>query len=167
MSRIVLNRTATRNSAREKGQEVALALSTKVLIGAKTLVRQGSHRHGSGRPVAGPSLKNSLQSVRVNVNPLSIVYDVGSPLDYAASMHQGSRPHQIRATSKPLSFFWPRARFQGRGRRLRTDPRVAFMSVRHPGNKRPNRFLTTPLHQFGRAAGFIVRTQSASRSFLP
>lgn len=167
MSRIVLHRTATLNSAREKGQEVALGLSRKVLIGAKTLARQGTHRHGSGRPVSGQSLKASLQSVRISTDPFQVIYDIGSPLDYAASVHQGSRAHEIRATSKPLSFFWHRARFQGRGRRLRSDPRVAFESVRHPGNKRPNRFLTTPLHQFGRAANFVVRTRSASRGFLP
>lgn len=96
-----------------------------------------------------------------------IVFEIGSPLNYAASVHQGSQPHEIRATSKPLTFFWPRARFISRTRRLRSDPRMHFMRVQHPGNKRPNRFLTTPLQQFGRAMNFRVRTDAASRGFLP
>lgn len=108
-----------------------------------------------------------MQNVQVGTDPREIIFDIGSPLKYAASVHQGSRPHEIRATTKPLTFFWPRARFISRTQRLRSDPRVFFMRVQHPGNKRPNRFLTTPLQQFGRAAGFIVRTDAASRGFLP
>lgn len=83
-------------------------------------------------------------------------------------MHQGSRRHPIPKVGRvKMTFFWPRARFQGRGRRLPSNPRVTRERVMHPGNKRPNRFLTIPLHQFGRAANFRVRTVGASRGFLP
>lgn len=167
MSRIVLNRLAVHHSGRQRGQEAARELSTRVLVGAKTLVRRGTHRHGSGRPVAGSTLLASLQSVRISSDPYQIIYDIGSPKEYAATVHQGSKPHRIEGRGKPLSFYWPRARYLSRSRRLARDPRVAFWSVRHPGNKRPNRFLTTPLQQFGRAANFRVRTVNATRGFLP
>jgi hypothetical protein len=167
MSRIVLDRAATLHSARQRGYEVARPLAGKVLVGARTLVRSGTHRHGSGGPVAGPTLKASLQSVDVSTHPREIIFEVGSPLNYAATVHQGSKPHRINAVDRPLTFFWPRARFISRTRRLPSDPRVFFMRVMHPGNKRPNRFLATPLHQFGRAANFRVRTDAASRGFLP
>lgn len=106
--------------------------------------------------------------MRINTDPYQIIYDIGSPLNYAASMHQGSKRHWIPKTgTTPMSFYWPRARFISRTQRLSSDPRVVRMRVDHPGNKRPNRFLTTPLHQFGRAANFRVNTRSASRGFLP
>jgi hypothetical protein len=168
MARIILDRAATLHTARQRGYEVARPLAGKVLVGARTLVRSGTHRHGSGRPVAGPTLKASLQSVDVSTHPREIIFDIGSPLNYAATVHQGSRPHAIRAASgKPMTFFWHRARFISRTQRLRSDPQVWFWRVQHPGNKRPNRFLATPLHQFGRAANFRVRTDAASRGFLP
>lgn len=167
MVRVVLNRATTLASARQRGYEVVRPLAAKTLVGARILVRTGSHRHGSGRRVAGPSLKASLQSVEIRTDLREIIFDVGSPLNYAASVHQGSRPHEIRATTKPLTFFWPRARFISRKVRLRSDPRVFFSRVDHPGNKRPNRFLATPLQQFGRAANFRVRTDAVSRGFLP
>lgn len=167
MSVIVLNRAVTLHTARQRGYEVARPLASRTLVGARTLVRSGTHRHGSGKPVAGPSLKASLQSVEVGRDPREIVFEIGSPLNYAASVHQGSRAHEIRATSKVLTFFWPRARFISRTQRLASDPRMFFHRVMHPGNKRPNRFLTTPLQQFGRAMNFRVRTDAASRGFLP
>jgi hypothetical protein len=103
----------------------------------------------------------------VSTSPREILFDIGSPLNYAATVHQGSTAHRIVASGKPMTFFWHRARFISRTQRLRSDPQVWFWSVRHPGNKRPNRFLTTPLQQFGRAANFRVRTERASRGFLP
>jgi hypothetical protein len=167
MARIVLDRTATLNSARQRGYEVARPLASKTLIGARTLVRTGSHRHGSGRPVAGPTLKASLRNVDISVDPREIVFEIGSPLDHAATVHQGSKAHSIpKSGLTPMTFFWHRARFISRTTRLPGDPQVFFLRVRHPGNKRPNRFLTTPLQQFGRAANFRVRTDAASRGFL-
>lgn len=168
MARIILDRSATLHAARQRGYEVARPLASKTLVGARTLVRTGTHRHGSGRPVAGPTLKASLQSVDVSTHPREIIFDIGSPLNYAASVHQGSKAHPIPKAGHTLqTFFWPRARFISRTQRLRSDPQVFFLRVVHPGNKRPNRFLTTPLQQFGRAANFRVRTDKASRGFLP
>jgi hypothetical protein len=109
-----------------------------------------------------------LQSVDVSTSPREILFDIGSPLNYAASVHQGSKSHPIPKAGHTLqTFFWHRARFISRTQRLRSDPQVFFLRVVHPGNKRPNRFLTTPLQQFGRAANFRVRTDKASRGFLP
>lgn len=138
-----------------------------MLRGARTLAPRGTHRHGSGRRVAGPTLLASLHSKQVLGDLKQVIFDIGSPVRWAATVHQGSEPHDIVATgSEPLTFRWPRARFF-RGGRLREDPVVRFYRVRHPGNKRPVRYLTTPLVQFGRQAGFIVSKTPVSRGFLP
>lgn len=113
--------------------------------------------------MAGPTLLTSLH-MREVPSPSAIVFDIGSPLDYAASVHQGSQPHDITGT--PLAFRWNRLSATP-GRRGVVDPWFQGTRVRHPGNKRPRRFLTTPLQQFGRAAGFAVSTSNASRGFLP
>lgn len=167
MSRIVLFHPAVLASARQKGMQEARPLATMILTGAKTLAPVGDHRHGSGRRVAGPTLKASLKSAQISRDPLQIVFQIGSSLQYAATVHQGSKPHDI--TGSPLAFRWARARFFGRrGRRfIGPDPWLVTDKVRHPGNKRPRRYLTTPLAQFGRQAGFKVTTSPVSRSFLP
>jgi hypothetical protein len=95
-----------------------------------------------------------------------IVFDIGSPLPYAASVHQGSAPHRIDGDPL-LAFFWPRARYFGGNRRRGPAPLWIARNVMHPGNKRPRRFLTTPLIQYGRQAGFEVSTIPVSRGFLP
>lgn len=138
-----------------------------MLRGAKVLAPQGTHRHGSGRRVSGPTLLASLHSRQVLGDLKQVIFEIGSPLEYAATAHQGSEAHDIVATgSEPLTFAWPRARFF-RGGRLRADPIVKFYRVRHPGNKRPRRYLTTPLIQFGRQAGFVVTRVPVGRGFLP
>lgn len=92
---------------------------------------------------------------------------VGSRKKYAATVHQGSRPHEIRAGGKMLRFKWDRGEFllrrSIRGNRLT----FFFLRVMHPGNKRPVRYLTTPMHMFGRANGFRTTSQPVSRTRLP
>ena len=165
MATIRLNRAATLKASREKGFEVARPLTAKVLAGSKILAPSGTHRHGSGVRVSGPTLKASLHSRQILRDLRQIVFEVGSPLDYAATVHQGSEAHDI--TGDPLAFFWPRARFFAGNRRRGPAPLFITVKVRHPGNRRPRRFLTTPLVQYGRAAGFLVVTSRTSGRFLP
>ena len=83
--------------------------------------------------------------------------------------------HYIRGHGKRLKFVWERGnllvsarssgRLRGRGpsRRLRrVGPYFLFKAVHHPGNKRPVRFLTTPLYMYGRLAGFRVTTTAGA-----
>jgi hypothetical protein len=167
MSKIMLSQASVVRSGRLRAFEVARPLTAKVLLGARTLVPKGTHRHGSGRRVAGPTLLASLHSRQVLRDVKQVVFEVGSALNHAATVHQGSEPHDIAARgSKPMVFAWHRARFF-KGGRLPADPIVKFFRVHHPGNKRPRRYLTTPLVQFGRADGFMVSTTPVSRGFLP
>lgn len=102
---------------------------------------------------------------------MSITARVGSRKDYAASMHQGSDTHPIplRSGGKVLKFRWDRGAFlvAGKGKRPRRGQFFFFVRVKHPGNKRPVRYLTTPMVQFGRANGFRTSTSPVSRSRLP
>lgn len=60
-----------------------------------------------------------------------LVFHVGSPIYYSLYVHEGTKPHEIRAKYAPmLVFFWPKV---GRV--------VHFKKVNHPGT-RPYRFLT-------------------------
>lgn len=146
--------------------EAARPLQAKVLTGAKTLAPRGSHTHGSGRRVAGPTLLASLHSKQILRSQTEIIFDIGSPLEYAATVHQGSKAHGIPGDPL-LAFYWPRARFFGGQRKRGPAPLWVSRGVWHPGNKRPRRYLTTPLEQYGRAAGFIVTKQPVARGFLP
>jgi hypothetical protein len=100
---------------------------------------------------------------------------IGSRKDYAATVHQGSSAHAIRAKGKMLKFEWERGNIRivtrRGGRRVRGKPGRGrffyFLKVRHPGNKRPVRYLTTPMHLFGRINGFRTTSRPVGRSRLP
>lgn len=60
---------------------------------------------------------------------------------YSLYVHEGTKPHIIRAVNAPkLVFFWPNG---PRGAKT-----YAFKQINHPGTK-PNRFFTDNLHIFG------------------
>ncbi len=145
----------------------------EVLDGARHLVPEGDHMSGSGRPKTGPTLQRSLYS-RTRMSTAQIRMRIGANADHAATAHQGSRAHIIRSKrGKTLKFRWDRGDFlvAARAGRRRGNRRTGrfhyFMKVRHPGNKRPVRYLTTPLQMFGRINGFRVSTSGANRSRLP
>lgn len=136
--------------------------------GATVLAPRGDHLHGSGDPVAGVNLASSIfQEIHVRGN--NIDGFVGSRKDYAATAHQGSKPHTIYARGKMLKFEWQRGsllvKHRSKGRRKQTT--FFFMKVNHPGNKRPVRYLTTPMHLYGRANGFRTISVPVSRTRLP
>lgn len=146
-----------------------------ILQGARHLAPRGDHRSGSGARRPGVTLAASL-TVQSDMTLHSITERLGSKKDYAASIHQGSSPHYINSRGKMLKFEWERGNIQvvARGRRGRVRGKRGpagrffyFFRVRHPGNKRPVRYLTTPMHLYGRMRGFRTTSTPASRSRLP
>lgn len=130
---------------------------------------------GSGKRQPGQTLIQSLK-----IKPTSSVFTIseliGSEKRYAATVHQGSEPHFIHGRGVKLKFEWERgsllmaARASGRVRRR--GPRSKggffyFVSVFHPGNKRPVRYLTTPMHLYGRLHGFVTSSARVNRTRLP
>lgn len=118
-----------------------------------------------------PSLQIKSNSTVTTISEL-----VGSEKVYAATVHQGSEPHYIHGRGKMLKFEWERGNIQirARGRRGRQRGRPGprgnyfyFVTVYHPGNKRPVRYLTTPMHLYGRLNGFRTSSARVNRTRLP
>lgn len=130
---------------------------------------RGSHMSGSGRRRAGLPLASSLRG-NLRIGTVEILGRVGSNKRYATTAHQGSSAHIIRARGKQLKFRWERGSLllEHRGRSRRGFRHMFyFESVRHPGNKRPVRYLTTPLVMVARRHGFLVFGVGRGRSRLP
>lgn len=140
--------------------------------GAVRLAPRGTHRSGSGAIKKGLPLARSVFT-RMEDGFESITGFVGSRENHAATVHQGSKPHPIPlGRGKMLKFAWPRGEFliarRGRRGRGRRGTRFFFFDrVTHPGNKRPVRYLTTPMHMFGRANGFRTSSIPVNRYRLP
>lgn len=134
--------------------------------GAVRLAPKGDHKHGSGQNVAGINLQSSIHD-EIRTSGDMIIGKVGSLKDYALIVHQGSRPHVIRMKGKMLKFEWERGSLLVKKRGRRAQAMFFFKKVNHPGNKRPVRYLTTPMHMFGRMNGFITASAPVSRTRLP
>lgn len=167
MSRVVLYPTAIRRAARDKAHEVCRPLARQVFAGGRALARKGSRTHGSGKTDTRPSLAASW-FIRGSETARYVIYEVGNRANHAATAELGSQPHDIRPSAgKVLAFHSERFAFE-RSRAGRSARAMFFArKVRHPGNKRPVRFLRTPLAQFGRKHGFKVTVVSSNRSRLP
>lgn len=104
---------------------------------------------------------------QIRIRDFEIVGTVGARKKYAETAHQGSKAHIIRGKGRMLKFRWERGNLlmqhRGRGRR----DFFYFKSVRHPGNKRPVRYLTTPLSLVARRNGFLVFGVGRGRRRLP
>lgn len=165
-------------SHRLAGRHVHRA-SLQMFTGARRLAPRGDHRSGSGVRKPGVPLVQSLK-IQAHSATNMITERIGSDKEYAASMHQGSSPHYINSHGKMLKFEWERGsllmaarssgRIKGRGRSRKLRQRgnfFYFVTVHHPGNKRPVRYLTTPMHLYGRIHGFRTTSTPVSRSRLP
>lgn len=168
MSRVVLNRPLVLLTAQKAATPLVRKTAREVLSGAQRLAPRGSHLSGSGGRHPGEALVPSLKAT-LDIGVSFVESTVGSKVDHAASIHQGSQPHIIRGKGKLLKFEWVRGSLlvsrRSGGRKSRRF--FFFKHVRHPGNKRPVRYLTTPLALYGRINGFLVTTQGANRSRLP
>lgn len=168
MARIDLNRAQVTRTAQNRAKPLVDRVAGQVLTGSKRLVRVGDHRHGSGRRVDGATLRAALHKTPTRVTPSEVFTSVGADRRYAASEELGSSRHDINASGKRLKFKWDRGNLHPQLRKHRTKTGFfLFRKVSHPGNKRPQRFLRTPLIQFGRASNFVTKMTGVSRRFLP
>lgn len=169
MARVDLNELETRRTAHRFAGPLVRRYAHEIQGGAKRLVPRGDHRSGSGKNRPGATLHASITTT-IRETPDSITARVGSPKNYAATVHQGSQAHPIRSRrGKMLAFEWDRGQFLvfGRGGNRRGRIMFFFRQVNHPGNKRPVRYLTTPMHMFGRIHGFITTSTPVGRTRLP
>lgn len=107
---------------------------------------------------------------KIAIRDMEVVGEAGARKRYAETAHQGSKPHVIRARGKLLKFQWERGSLllqRRSGRRGSGRQFLYFRSVRHPGNKRPVRYLTTPLSLVARRNGFLVFGVGRGRRRLP
>lgn len=147
-------------------QAVAIPMVTRTLqqtlAGARRLAPRGDHMSGSGRRKRGQPLSPSLRS-DMRIGPRDVRGKVGSTVKYAATIHEGSKAHVIRGGGKKLKFRWDQgnAILAVRGNRG-AGGFFYFHKVHHPGNRKPVKYLTTPLQISGRANGFRVTTLGAS-----
>lgn len=100
-------------------------------------VRDGAAQAKISAPSRSGYLKSTIHADGVRrVGPWSLASGVSVDARYAAPVHEGARPHVIRARNSPvLSFYWPKV-----GRR------VFFPRVNHPGNA-DNPFLATAMNR--------------------
>lgn len=174
MARIRWNRTEIITTPQRLMMPIHQRYTRDVLNGAKRLAPiAASHTSGSGRPKPGQPLQPSIFGT-ITMTSSSIHSRIGTHKNYATSIHQGSDAHIIRGRGgRMLKFRWDRGDFlvAARAGRRRGNRRTGqfhyFVSVRHPGNRRPVRFLTTPLHMFGRFYGYRVVSLLAAAGPLP
>lgn len=120
-----------------------------------------AHLSGSRRRKPGQTLAAAIYETPQKMSIGNIEQSVVSPKEYSMSEHEGSKAHRIRGRgTKVLKFYWRkrRARTSGGFRRYRPSQASFFDVVRHPGNKKPVKFLTTPLAVAARANGFLYRS---------
>lgn len=172
MSRVVLNRPEITRTLHRFTMPLVQRTVQQIHVGAKRLAPRGDHVKGSGKRQPGQQLQPSITS-RITSRPNRIVGFIGSRKTYATTVHEGSKPHIIRAKGKMLKFrsdridFLVANRAGRRGGNKRTGGFHYAFSVRHPGNRRPVRYLVTPLFMFGRANGFVVTRFTGRSSRLP
>lgn len=112
-----------------------------------------------GRNFDTGRLYHSIRT-KVRVYRHKVIGRVGTDVEYARPIHDGSKPHIIAPRRvRGLKFYWP-AGIAG----LTVGRVVCFKGkVHHPGN-RANRFLIIPLRQEGPPLGFhVVASYQASR----
>jgi len=119
--------------------------------------RSPAHLSGSRTPKPGPRLSDAIHAGPMRFTKWEIIQDVISPNDYSMTIHERSKPHVIRPkTAKALKFYWRKRRRlrSGGSRRFRPSEASYFDQVRHPGNRRPVKFLTVPLKTAAQLHGF-------------
>lgn len=163
MARVRLNRAQIDITARTRGRMLVQQVVDLTERGARALIPIGDHVSGSGAPARDITLLSSLYSRITKSNSREIVGRVGAMTKHALTVHRGSQAHVIRSRrGKTLKFRWERGDFlvAARAGRRRGNRRTGgfhyFMRVRHPGNKRPVAYLTTPMSMFARQYGFLV-----------
>lgn len=152
--RVSLSDTAIRLLGATEMGKLVVTTSVKISNRAKILC-----------PVDTGNLRASI-TMKITKSGQEIIGSVGTGVNYAPYVHDGTRPHKIRAKSgKSLVFFWPAVGavtvvpahpFGWTGHFAKGSRfMVGKGYVNHPGTKgRP--FLRVPLIEEGTKAGFIV-----------
>jgi len=173
MARVRFNQPQITLTAQRAALPPVTRTVNEVHRGARFLAPEGDHLSGSGKARPGLPLKRSSYQ-DINVGSQRILGRVGFKARHSLVVHQGSRPHVIMSRrGKMLKFRWDRGDFlvaarSGRRRGNRRTGRFHYFArVRHPGNRNPVRYLTTPLHMFGRINGFAVTTVGTGIGRLP
>ncbi len=100
----------------------------------------------SGIPVDTGLLRNSIRHDHIRIQGMRATTFVSADQNYAAAVHDGTRPHLIRAKNKKALAF------------KKGGKTVFVKQVNHPGTK-PNPFLFRAAKQVGERRGFIVTRQ--------
>lgn len=160
MSRVNLNPTAVRTFGRRNGAIAVKSVQRTALAGSKRMARRSpAHLSGSRVPAQGPRLVEAITGTPVTFSGWDVQARIESRTRYTLTEHEGSRAHRIRPRKvRNLKFFWVQ-KFAIRGGRRRVRPGQAsyFRHVMHPGNRRPVKFLTTPLAASARVNNFFFR----------
>lgn len=116
---------------------------------------------GSGKPKPGKRLIESYRVAPMTVSANAVQQRIENRNRIAMSIHEGAQRHRIplRTGGKVLKFRWRKAiAIEGGRRRVRPRNFSYFVSVMHPGNRKPVHFMTTPLAQVARANNFHYRS---------
>lgn len=131
LDRAALNRTLTNASRRELREA-----SRQVVNRAKVLA-----------PVRTGRLRSSIRAEPPRFFSLRASVKVGSDLEYAGFVNDGTRPHRIVARNAQVL-------------RFRVGGRLVFVkAVNHPGTK-PRPFLDRALREVAAARGYSFRVRS-------
>lgn len=162
MSRIRLNQAAVRLSGQTAGRKAVTKVVTEALPPMKRATpRSPAHLSGSGRPKPGKRLVESYVVAPMTVSVNAVQQRIENRNRVAMTAHEGSQRHRIplRTGGKVLKFRWRKAvAIEGGRRRIRPRNFSYFVSVMHPGNRKPVHFMTTPLAQVARANNFHYRS---------
>lgn len=162
MARVNLDQLVINATSRARGLALVRQTTEQIKHVATYSAPRGTHHSGNDRPVPGPTLQQSIASSITHMAE-SVTGVVLASANYAMTVERGSKPHMIVAKGKLLTFRWPKGDANPRLRhRRKASGMYVFVSVKHPGNRHPQLFLTTPLRVFGTANGFKVRINKST-----
>lgn len=160
MSRVKLDQTAVRRFGYRNAAIAVKKVQAQGIVGSKRMApRSPAHLSGSRVPKPGRRLVDQIVATPVTFTGWTVQARIESRSNISMVMHEGAKPHRIVAKRKrALKFYWTRtvARQSGR-RRIRPGQASYFKYVMHPGNRRPVRFLTTPLSVAAKSNNFFFR----------
>ena len=162
MARVVMYRLTLRDTSRSEALRLVTEFMEEVTLAAKVIASIG--------PYAGmgdPSLADSIEMDGPRVEGNLVVGSVGSDLEYATVVHDGSPRHHIFPKAAPgvwrfgsrkapqLKFYWRRVGRVVYFPHIPASPNTLGLS--HPGFP-GKQYLSRPLKAIGRVKGFKVNT---------
>lgn len=160
MSRVVLNQTAVRTFGYRNAAIAVKKVQTQALVGSKRMVpRSPAHLSGSRKPKPGRRVADQIIATPPVFSGWTVQARIESRSNITMVLHDGSQPHRIAPKrGRALKFYWTRTVVRQFGRRrVRPGQASYFKHVMHPGNRRPVRFLTTPLAVAAASNNFFYR----------